>query len=193
MIGVFMKEYYEKTKGRSTRPLLMEFLKYIPSDVSNHTAYDLGCGVGNDTNFMSENGYRVKAVDISADAFVYMNKKFGKLEHVEQIVSSLEDLTLEPCNLVNASLVLPFVKSSDFDVVLERIAVAIKSKGFFVGNFFGPKDDWKNKFVVKSVDEVKSYVKSFDILYIKETEVDAPSAGGPVKHWHIIDIICQKK
>ena len=188
-----MNKFYDKTKDMPVRPLLKKFLKYIPSDISNHTAYDLGCGVGNDTYFMRSNGYRVKAVDISSDAFVYMNNKFGRIQDVEQIISSLEDLNLEPCDLVNASLVLPFVNNLNFDNVLEKITDGIKSKGLFVGNFFGPKDDWKNKLVVKSVDEIKSYFKNFDILYINETEDDKPSASGPIKHWHIIDIICQKK
>ena len=33
----------------------------------------------------------------------------------------------------------------------------------------------------------------YEVLYKNEFEDDKPSAKGPVKHWHILEIIAKKK
>ena len=190
---IIMKKFYEKTKNSDTRPLLIECMKYLPQNTSEMIAYDLGCGVGHDTIALQKIGYKVKACDISSDAFKYMDEIHGKLDNVEQIVSSLENLSFTSSNLINASLVLPFVDKNNFDAVMKKIIISLNIGGIFIGNFFGLKDDWANKLVCKPLPEIRTYFKSFDILYFKEIEDDMPSVSGPMKHWHIIDIICKKK
>jgi SAM-dependent methyltransferase len=186
-----MKEFYEKVKTAQPRPLLKKSFEFI-SDDNLKKSYDLGCGVGQDTFALIGEGYFVTAVDISSDAFKYMNEKFGTNVNVNQIVSSLEDLKLEKCSLINASLVLPFVSPEHFDNVIEKIKSALVPDGLAILNFFGPKDDWKDKLVIKSTIEIEKYFESFTKLYYNEFEDDRPSAGGPVKHWHILEYIFKK-
>ena len=186
-----MKKFYKKMEGAGPRPLLIKAFEFIQHSNKGGKAYDLGCGVGQDTFALVEKGFEVKAVDLSPDAFDFMDKENGKNEYVEQIVSSLEELNIQTCDFINASLVLPFIKSEKFDHVLHKIKNSLNDRGLFVGNFFGPKDDWSSHLVTKTMDEVKKYFEDFDILFLNEFEDDRPSASGPRKHWHIIEIVAR--
>jgi SAM-dependent methyltransferase len=187
-----MKEFYKKVKSNNARPLLVKSFEFIDEKDTLKVAYDLGCGIGQDTFSLVDKGFSVKAVDISEDAFKFMNERFGENSQVEQIISSLEDLHLSPCSYINASLVLPFVKKEEFLNVIDKMKDSIKKEGLIVANFFGPKDDWKDKLVTKNLEEIKSLFSEFEVLYTNELEDDKPSAKGPVKHWHIIEIIAKK-
>jgi SAM-dependent methyltransferase len=187
-----MKKFYKKMKGAGPRPLLKKAFEFTQNSNKGGKAYDLGCGIGQDTFALVEKGFEVKAVDLSPDAFDFMDKENGKNENVEQIVSSLEELNIQSCDFINASFVLPFIRSEQFDHVLQKIKNSLNDRGLFVGNFFGSKDDWSSRLVTKTMDEVKKYFEDFNILYSFEFEDDRLPAVGPIKHWHIIEIIARR-
>lgn len=67
--------------------------------------------------------------------------------------------------------------------------------GYFVGNFLGEDDDWKN-------DENKSFVnkkklelifKDFEIVYFNEMKYSKKKeSAGKIKFWHVFDVIAKK-
>lgn len=68
--------------------------------------------------------------------------------------------------------------------------------GYFVGNFFGKKDTWagtKENLIFLTEQEVKNLFCDFELIQFNEIEKDGITASGEQKHWHIYDIIAQKK
>ena len=68
--------------------------------------------------------------------------------------------------------------------------------GYFVGNFFGKKDTWaetKENIIFLTEQEVKALFSNFELIQFSEIEKDATIASGEKKHWHVYDIIAQKK
>ena len=68
--------------------------------------------------------------------------------------------------------------------------------GYFIGNFFGKKDTWaetKENLIFLTEQEVKAIVSNFKLIQFNEIEKDAIIASGEKKHWHIYDVIAQKK
>ena len=66
--------------------------------------------------------------------------------------------------------------------------------GYFVGNFFGKKDTWaetKENLIFLTEQEVKALFSDFELIQFNE--IDAIIASGEKKHWHIYDVIAQKK
>ena len=66
--------------------------------------------------------------------------------------------------------------------------------GYFVGNFFGTNDGWKEKEDMFFLDnqQVLDLFKEFDVVMFKEIEKDAITGLGKMKHWHIFDVIARK-
>ena len=189
-----MEKFYKKMKGVvEPRPLLKKSFDWLSGLEKGSVAYDLGCGVGQDTFSLVEKGFSVKAVDISPDAFKYMEEQFGKSDKVETIVSSIEDLEMEPCDFITSSFALPFIQRERFDESLLKILGSLKKEGLFAGNFFGPNDDWGDTLSVKTFEEVEAFFENFEILFKREYEERKESASGEVKNWHIIEVIARKK
>lgn len=78
---------------------------------------------------------------------------------------------------------------------MERNLLNIKCGGYFLGNFFGEKDEWNNQSTNRtflSKDEVIELFKEFEILKIQEIEINKPTAEGKMKHWHFIEVFAKK-
>ena len=69
----------------------------------------------------------------------------------------------------------------------------INKNGFFVGNFLGKEDDWKNRMTTVEKEELLSYFKSFNILYFSEEKFYKDTALGKNKFWHIYTVIAKNK
>lgn len=69
--------------------------------------------------------------------------------------------------------------------------------GYFVGNFFGEKDEWndqKERMTFLTLEQVKNlFDKNFDIIKFEEVEKDAMTGMRKMKHWHVINVIAKKK
>lgn len=77
----------------------------------------------------------------------------------------------------------------------QEICNSINSNGFFVGNFFGLKDEWNtvaDKRTFLSKEDVIELFKDFDILEFEEIEKDRPTALCKMKHWHTFEVIARK-
>lgn len=190
--------YYQWT-SKSSQPweTLSKTVEFFQAEgVEPQQAVDLGCGVGKDTAFLIENGWKVVAVDGESLAQEYLFAKIpeSKKDDVTFVVSTYEDFIFsQEVQIVNASYALPFCSPAHFEDVMQRITSAIAVGGRFCGHFFDPKDTWATDESMVFLDEeqINKHFKDFKIEFFNEVEKDGVSGSGP-KHWHVFDIIAKK-
>lgn len=154
-------------------------------------AIDLGCGVGTDSCFLLENGWKVIAVDAEEAAQDFFNAKIpeSKRSDVTFVVSTFEEYQFpHEVQLINASYSLPYCSPGKFDDVMHRMTSAISVGGRFCGQFFGSNDKMAtvNSLVTLDKESLEGYFKDFKIEYFKEDEKPAFTRR------HIYHIIAQK-
>jgi len=191
--------YYQWTSQRSSDPwaTAVKAVDLFQSEgVAPELAVDLGSGIGKDTAFFINNGWRVIAVDAEevSREFLFDKIPASKRDDVTFVASTYENFVF-PHNvqLINASYALPFCSPANFDDLMKRITSAISVGGRFCGHFFGPKDTWSKDESMVFTDEkqIKSYFKDFKIEHFNEEERDGISGSG-VKHWHLFEVVAQK-
>src|SRR6185436_12119294 len=96
------ENYYQKIKGRATRPLLLDALKHYPSGESLH-AIDLGCGDGTESALLLERGWHVLAIDGESAAIGHLLRKIPaeNRSRLETQVARFEDVTFPAADLVH--------------------------------------------------------------------------------------------
>ena len=165
--------YQNKTYNNDVCKLLVYFLKNYKID----NAIDLGCGSGNETVYMIKNGIKVTAIDRQ------LNKS------CEQ---DFESVQLESTDAVTAFFSIPFCNPNNFDELWDKIYESINVNGYFVGQLFGNRDDWKDNQLINTftMKEVKAYLKRYKILKLDEIEYIRESDN---KKWHFYNIIAKKE
>lgn len=135
------KEYFENTKGKPTRTLLVKALEYVEN---RDAAIDLGSSALNDSIFLLKEGFnKVIAVDkesVAKDIADHLSS--NKFQYVISPLESYEFPTA--FNLVNAQYSLPFIDPRHFTSVFQKITNALKEGGIFAGQFFGDRDEWSS-------------------------------------------------
>ncbi len=189
------KQYFEKTKLNPPRPLTK---KFIEMNINPQKAVELGCGAGNDTAYLIKNGWDVIAIDVE-DTEQMILEKLNSKEKIKFEFSkqNFENIDLYETNLILANYSIPFCKKDNFKEFWKKIEKNIIKDGYFVGNFFGVKDSWKdikkdNVFLSKE-EVLKLFEKNFEIILFEEIENDKQTANGNMKHWHIFNVIARKK
>jgi len=187
------KEYYAK-KGLAPSDGVLRAMAYFKSNpAANKTAIDLGCGNGRDTLTLLKENWKVYAIDAAQEAIDLINTTtpLELKKNLELECKTFAQTNWRSVDLINASLSLPFCKNEEFSNVLKKINHSILPNGLFTGNFFGEKDDWKELNLLKKEALLKSF-EEFEILFIEEMEFDKESTTGPIKHWHVIEIMAKK-
>jgi tellurite methyltransferase len=182
--------YYRLTKDRPPHPRLLRAVEYL-----GHTgqALDLGCGIRADTRYLVSQGFHVTAVDREVTAL----KSLANLPQgsVKCVLSSFEEFSFAPYDLINAHFSLPFIKPEQFADVFVRLKAALRPGGIFVGQFFGIRDSWnipENQMTFFTHQEVIERLAALEILEFEEEEQDGVTTEGITKHWHIYHILVRK-
>lgn len=190
-----IEQYYNNTeseKPRNNVKYLIEKVKCKPGK-----AIELGCGAGNDTVYLIKNNWNVLAID-REDVKERIAKRLTKEELAKFTFQKqdFETLKLEENNLIVANYSLVFCNKNHFKDLWNKINDSILEDGYFVGNFFGINDEWKNtkeEMTFLTKEQVIDLFKEFEITEFKEIEKDALTGLGKKKHWHIFDVIAMKK
>ena len=187
------KDYFERTKGRPPRKLLVTALGFLKN---RGQALDLGSGALNDSAYLVAEGFKhVTAVDKEPVA-----KEISEMlpkDVFNYVISSFEDFNFakDTYDLINAQYALPFIDPKKFREVFAAIIDSLKTDGIFTGQFFGDRDEWKNDtamtFVTRALAE--EYIKDLTVLSFTEEERDKETALGELKHWHVFHFIVCKK
>ena len=186
------KEYYKVTKNNPPSGLIRRFLtnKYNEK-LSGNTAIDLGCGVGNDTEFLISKGFKVTAVDSQEEVKeIFENKNLDK-EKLDLIIGDFSQIELPKADLIFANMSLFFVKDN-FELFLKSLLEKVNKNGFFVANFLGKEDEWKDKRTTIEKDELLYYFKDFEVNYFSEEKYYKDTALGINKFWHVYTIMAKK-
>lgn len=186
------KEYYKVTKNNPPSGLIRRFFtnKYNEK-LSGNTAIDLGCGVGNDTEFLISKGFKVTAVDSQEEVKeIFENKNLDK-EKLDLIIGDFSQIELPKADLIFANMSLFFVKDN-FELFLKSLLEKVNKNGFFVANFLGKEDEWKDKRTTIEKDELLNYFKDFEVNYFSEEKYYKDTALGINKFWHVYTIMAKK-
>ncbi len=189
------EEYYKKTIKRKPSVLIRNFfINKYNEKLQGNLALDLGCGAGNDTEFLLSKGFKVTAVDCEENVKDIIKNRDMNTDNLNIIIDDFSKIELPKVDLIVANLSLHFVKDNFQEFIENLLKNNIKSKGFFVGNFLGKEDDWCKKNTTVNKEELLDYFKNFDIIYFSEEKYYKDGAiSDKNKFWHVYTIMAQQR
>jgi tellurite methyltransferase len=185
------KQYRESGQGRKLRPLFLELMKHVQPN-SGAQVIDLGCGAGVETREFLARGWNVFAIDSDADAISALGLSPG----LQAECLAFEQIeTLPRCEIVFASMSLPFCPRTHFDRLWSAVDLAVAPSGFIACDFLGLRDTWveSENLIGHTNEQINALLQDFELIWSKEVERDAPSLMGPMKHWHVHSVIAKKR
>jgi SAM-dependent methyltransferase len=159
-------------------------------------AVDLGCGAGRDARELLKAGWRVLAIDREPGAITALEAATSPelLARLESQVEDLADVEIPACDLVNASLCLPFLAPEAFGRTWQRILDALPIGGRFAAMLFGDHDGSADdpEMTCLSPDEVRARLASFEIEHWTDREEDTTTALGEPHHFHLVEFVARR-
>lgn len=159
-------------------------------------AVDLGCGAGRDARELLRAGWRVLAVDREPAALQTLTSAAGPMlgARLETRVADLADVAIPTCDLVNASLCLPFLAPDAYAATWRRIVAALEPESRFAGMLFGDRDKSAAdaNMTCRPPDEIRVDFGGFEIEYWNVKEEDSKTALGEPRHLHLIEVVARK-
>ncbi len=132
------------------------------------TAMDLACGLGRNSIFLSEEGYKVISVDLD---FISL-KSFHK-QNILKIQSDLENFSDWPFakKVFDVIVVVNFLDRK----VFKNIEISLKKNGYLIYETFGIGQEKlgkpKNKKFLLKKNELLKLTKSFQLICYEEVKV----------------------
>ena len=107
------KEYYKATINKQPSELIRKFFnfKYNEKMIGN-IAVDLGCGAGNDTEFLISKGFHVTAIDKEEQVKDILNSKNIDKTNLKVFVGDFSEIEIPDADLIFANMSLFFVKDN---------------------------------------------------------------------------------
>lgn len=189
-----IEKYYDNTKNAEPNYIVKEFIKL---NVRPGNAVELGCGAGRDTVYLIKNGWNVLAIDKeNVKSRIVEKLSKDELKKFKFSKQKFECIELEKNDLIVSNFSLSFCNKNDFEKLWNKIRNSILNDGYFVGNFFGNNDEWKNikeemTFLTKR--QTIQLFKDFEIIKFKEVEKDGLTGSGKIKHCHIFNVIAKNR
>jgi tellurite methyltransferase len=199
MGGSEFSAYYEAAGDEPRATLLEALRRFDEEEPGEQFAVDLGCGTGRDTVELLRRGWRVLALDGTAEAIERLRQRqdFSGREwsRLETCVARFEAAEWPETDLVNSSFALPFCPPQAFPSLWRRIETSLRAGGRFSGQLFGDRDEWSDEgdLTFHSRDEVKALLAGFEVERFDEIEEDGATATGKPKHWHLFHIVARRK
>ena len=180
--------YQQQSYGAGVSKLLTFFLDRHRVD----TAIDLGCGSGNEVVYMLQQGIWVTALDRQLqERYILDRITEQERQRVSFLQVSFETMELPQTELITAFYSLPFCDPKAFLTVWDKVYKALLPGGFFVGQLYGDRDDWREDPSVNTFTkaETEKLLDRYEVLKLDEREQVRPSDG---KRWHFYNIIARK-
>jgi SAM-dependent methyltransferase len=159
-------------------------------------AVDLGCGAGRDTRELLRAGWRVLAVDREPAARTAMESAVEPdlRPRLEIRIEDLATARIPTCDLVNASLSVPFLPPPAFHRTWQRILAALEPGARFAAMLFGDHDESASdpKMTCLAPDKIRASLADFDIEFWSVEEDDRPTALGDPHHFHLVEFVARR-
>jgi SAM-dependent methyltransferase len=185
--------YYQRREGQPPRATLLKALQRFSMP---GTAVDLGCGSGLDTLALLRQGWRVLAIDSEAQALVWLDKIVPNevRDRLEVRQAMFETIDLAACDLVNASVSLPFCAPEQFDGLWSKIVATLGRNGRFAGHLFCDRDGWSDNphMTFHTAAQVQTLLAAFTIEWLDEQEYEEKRPNREWKHGHLFEVVARK-
>jgi tellurite methyltransferase len=198
--SAYWARYYAVTVERpawATVRLAVQAFAADPAEGGrSRSAVDLGCGAGRDARELLQAGWRVLAVDREPGAIAALEAATpvdvrGRLE---TRVADLATVDVPECDLVNASLSLPFLAPGEFWRVWATLLDALAVGGRVAAMLFGDRDGSANDPAMTCVSPaaIRSSLRSFELEHWVDREEDGTTALGEPHHFHLLELVARR-
>jgi SAM-dependent methyltransferase len=195
-------------------PLVKEFINHAKKGM----ALDIGFGEGQNSIFLSKNGFEVTSIDIDkrkADALMKISKKENLPINVQFVDVRNFSFPANTYQIIIAINSLFFITHTEFEKIVDNIKKSLKNNGLAIISSFTVSDPIYKKLEnsARKIDdqsfqdnnehswgflnkeELRNIFADFKILFYKETSIQDPGhKEWPELHVHsIARIVAQKK
>ncbi len=194
----YWARYYAITGERPAWATVLRAIELFAADgaAGPRFAVDLGCGGGRDARELLRAGWRVLAVDREAAAIEAVEAATPPelRAALEGRVADLTDVDIPPCDLVNASLSLPFLAADAYWGTWDRILAALPVGGRFAALLFGDKDGSASEpsMTCPPPAEIQARLGAFEIEHWVDREEDTTTALGEPHYFHIVEVVARR-
>jgi SAM-dependent methyltransferase len=204
----YWARYYEVTVDRPAWDTVKRAIELFAADRSARAgivaaglpdplfAVDLGCGAGRDARELLRAGWRVLAVDREPGAIETLEKATpAELRPALQTrVADLAAVEIPACDLVNASLSLPFLAPDGFWHTWGRSLAAVRVGGRIAAKLFGDRDGSATDptMTCPPPAAIRSSLAPFEIEHWVDREEDTQTALGEPHHFHMVELVARR-
>lgn len=159
-------------------------------------AVDLGCGAGRDARELLRAGWHVRAIDREPAAIARLIEVTPPQLRaaLEGVVADLATVEIPVCDLVNASVSLPFLAHDAFWATWQRALEALPVGGRIAAMLFGDRDESASdpEMTCPPPDEIRASLAAFEIEHWLDKEEDSVMALGDPHHLHLIELVARR-
>ena len=159
-------------------------------------AVDLGCGAGRDARELLKAGWRVLAVDREPGAIAAVEAATppGLRSALTSQVAELAEVMVPECDLVNASLCMPFLTPDAYWATFGRILATLPLGGRFAALLFGDRDGSSTDptMTCPSPRAIRAALDGFEVEHWSDREEDTKTALGEPHHYHLIELVARR-
>ena len=146
--GKFWNENYWANYGNSKQDFLkdnwMNKYKDIICTSNNGKAVDLGCGLGQDSAWLAQQGFDVISCDISSVALRKLIELYPEAQTIELDIAQGLPFEDNSIDIVNANLSLHYFTMEKTIEIFEDIYRVLKKDGLLIGRVNSDKNDYVN-------------------------------------------------
>ena len=194
----YWARYYTVTAERPAWPTVRRAIELFVAErqARPRLAVDLGCGAGRDTRELLNSGWRVLAIDRENAAIAALEAATSPhlRPALETRVVDLAAVDVPSCDLVNASLSLPFLPPDAFWGTWQRILAALPVGGRFAAMLFGDRDGSTAdpSMTCPPPAEIRANLGSFEMEHWSDREEDTLTALGEPHHFHLVELVARR-
>ena len=191
--------YYGVTVERPAWETVRFAIRRFAEEPATHSrfAVDLGCGAGRDARELLRAGWRVLAVDREPAAIATLEGATAPdlRPRLSTQVADLAAFEVPPCDLVNASLSLPFLAAEAYWEAWRRILAALPVGGRFAAMLFGDRDASASEpdMTCPPPAEIRAQLAAFEIEHWSDLEEDSQTALGEPHHFHRVEFVARRR
>lgn len=197
----YWSRYYAVTAERPAwETVRFAIERFAAEDERSHQArfaVDLGCGAGRDTRELLRRGWRVLAIDRERAAIAALRSAVvegAETAALDTRVADLARVDIPRCDLVNASLSLPFLETRAYWRAWDSIIAALPAGGRVAAMLFGDRDSSADdpSMTCPPPEAIRSRLTAFDMEHWVDLEEDTQTALGEPHHFHRVELVARR-